>query len=135
MADTLPNGTAVLLLIESDTPGTYIALEGQGDFSRSESVAAIDVSSKDGPARRVVGGRYESSGSVSLLYKPSATAQALLKQRFRDREVIKLRVSEDGVEVEEANVLITSHNLDAPDQDRSEVSIDFEVDGEWSTVE
>lgn len=134
MADLIPNGTAILLLIESVTPGTFIALEAQGDLSISESVAAVDTSSKDSPARTVVGGRYETSGSISLLYQPSETAQARLKDQFRNRALIKLRVSEDGTSVEELNALITSHNLDAPDQDRAEVSIDFDGSGEWTAV-
>lgn len=134
MPDILPNGTGVLLLIESVTPGTYIALEGQMDASLSESVNAIDVSSKDGAAREVVGGRYEADGSVSLIYRPSATAQARLKDIFRTRDLIKIRVSEDGNEVEEADALVTSHNLDAPDQDRAEVSVDFVISGEWVAV-
>lgn len=134
MPDILPNGTGVLLLIESVTPGTYIALEGQMDASLSESVNAIDVSSKDGAAREVVGGRYEADGSVSLIYRPSATAQARLKDIFRTRDLIKIRVSEDGTEVEEADALVTSHNLDAPDQDRAEVSVDFVISGEWVAV-
>lgn len=134
MTDVLPNGTAVLLLVESATPGTFVALEGQGDLSISESVAAIDTSSKDSPARTVAGGRYETSGSITLLYKPSATAQGLLKDAFRNRELIKLRVSEDGTAVEGIDALITSHNLDAPDQDRTDISIDFEGSGEWVAV-
>lgn len=134
MPDILPNGTGILLLIESVTPGTFIALEGQMDSSLSEAVNAIDVSSKDGAAREVVGGRYEADGSVSLIYRPSATAQARLKDIFRTRDLITIRVSEDGTEVEEAEALITGHNLDAPDQDRAEVAVDFVISGEWTTV-
>jgi predicted secreted protein len=135
MPDIIPNGTGILLLIEDQTsPGTYLALEGQMDSSLSESVNAIDVSSKDGPAREVVGGRYEADGSVGLIYRPSATAAAQLKEAFRARDLIKFRVSEDGVEVEEADVLLTGHNLDAPDQDRAEVSVDFVLSGEWGEV-
>lgn len=134
MSDIIPNGTGILLLLESAVPGTFVALEAQGDLSISEAVAAIDTSSKDSPARTVVGGRYETSGSITLLYQPSETAQALLKSSFRNRELIKLRVSEDGTAVEELNALITSHNLDAPDQDRAEVSVDFEGSGEWTAV-
>lgn len=134
MPDLIPNGTAILLLVESTTPGTYIALEGQMDASLSESVSAIDVSSKDGAAREVVGGRYEADGSVSLIYRPSAIAQDRLKTAFRSRGLIKIRVSEDGTSVEEASVLVTGHSLDAPDQDRAEVSVDFTVSGDWITV-
>lgn len=130
----IPNGTDVLLLLESAVPGTFVALEAQGDLSVSESVSAIDTSSKDSPARTVIGGRYETSGSLSLLYQPSETAQALLKTKFRARTLVKLRVSEDGTAVEELNALITSHNLDAPYQDRAEVSVDFEGSGEWTAV-
>ena len=135
MPDELPNGTAVLLLVEDPgTPGTYIPLEAQGDLSLSESVGVIDTSSKDSPARTLVGGRYETSGSITLLYRPSGEAQAAIKTSFRNRTLVTLSVSEEGEEVEELEALLTSHNLDAPDQDRAEVSIEFEGNGEWTPV-
>lgn len=135
MSQELPNGTAVLVLIEDPTtPGTYIPLEAQGDLSISESSASIDTSSKDARERAVTSGRYESSGSVALLYRPSAPAQAALKASFRAGTLITLRVSEDGEQVEEAQVHITQHNLDAPDQDRAEISIEFDVNGAWELV-
>jgi TP901-1 family phage major tail protein len=135
MSDLLPNGTAVLLLVpDPDNVGQFIPLEAQGDLSINESVNAIDTSSKESPARTVQGGRYESSGSVTLLYRPSAPAQAAIKAAFRNRTLVTMRASEEGVATEECSALLTSHNLEAPDQDRAETSIEFDVSGEWSPV-
>jgi TP901-1 family phage major tail protein len=133
--EVLPNGTAVLVLVpDPGNPGQFIPLEAQGDFTQNESMGSIDTSSKDGRARTVDGGRYESSVSLSLLYRPSGTAQAAIKTAFRNATKITLRRAEEGEDIEEASALITQHNLDAPDQDRSEISIEADIDGEWTAV-
>jgi hypothetical protein len=135
MADELPNGTAGLLLLEDPgNPGTFLALEGQRDMNVDEAVGEIDTSSKDSPAMTVVGGRYDSSGSFEIIYRPSATAQTALKAAHRARNLVKMRVSEDGVEVEEADVLLTSLGREYPDQDTATSSVDFRVSGEWTAV-
>jgi hypothetical protein len=135
MADEIPNGTAGLLLLEDPlNPGTFLPLEGQRDMNVDEAVGEIDTSSKDSPAMTVVGGRYDSSGSFELVYRPSAPVQVALKTAFRARDLVSMRVSEDGVDVEEAAVLLTALNIEYPDQDTATRSVDFRVSGEWAVV-
>lgn len=135
MSDLLPNGAAALLLIDNpDSPGSFIPVEGQAALSRAETVAEIDVSSKDSPATFVAGGRYGSSGSFSFLYVPSRTTVGAVRAALRARALVTIRISEEGEEVETADVLLTNFSLDTPDQERSEVSVDFTVSGEWSPV-
>lgn len=135
MSDLLPNGAAALLLIDNPaSPGSPIPVEGQAALSLAETVAEIDTSSKDSPATTVAGGRYGSSGSFSFLYVPSRTTVAAVRAALRERALVPISISEDDEVVERAYVLLTNFSLDLPDQERSEVSVDFTVSGEWSPV-
>lgn len=127
------NGTLVLLLVNTGSEGSpiYTAAGSQRGLKRDESTAAIDISSKDSRAARALPGRYSSSLSLDGLYVPDDASFQALKAAMRDGTLIKVRVSEDGVEIEEADAVITKMSESFPDQDAATISVDLTIDGEW----
>lgn len=134
MPQTIPNGTAIILSIETATPGTFVAVGCQGDASFSESQDTIDVSCKDSRATRREAGRYDASVDLEFIYDPDDAAYALIKASVRDGTKVKLLRTEDGTAFEEASFIITKFDTDAPDQDAAKVKISADIDGEWAAA-
>ncbi len=130
------NGADVLLLVNtgSDSNPTYTAVGSQTNVKFDETVAEVDYSSKNSAATRVFGGRYGAKLTLDAVYVPDDTAYQSLKTAFRARALIRVRVEEENVEVEEADALITSLSRQAPDQEACTVAIGLTVDGEWAEV-
>lgn len=126
MADELPNGTAVLYFLDGST------IAGQRSFNRGQSVNEIDTSSKDSPAKTVVGGRYESSGSFECVYTEADFAT--VETAIQARDLVTLAKVVDGVPEVEAEVLLTSLSEEHPDQDTSTFSVEFTVSGTWDAA-
>lgn len=130
------NGSDVLLLVNTGTPTVpvYEAVGSQRDVTFEESTEEIDVSSKDGRAKRVLPGRYSSSISMDALYVPSDAAFQALQDAMRDGEMILVAREEEGVTLETANAVITNMSSAMPDQGASTISISLTIDGEWTAV-
>lgn len=130
------NGTDVLLLVNIGTElvPDFVAVGSQRGMTRVENVAEIDISSKDEAAKRILGGRYSSTMTLDGLYVPDDEAMLTLKSAVRNRELILVRMSEEGDEVEEASALVTSKSESWPDQGEATISISLSIDGEWTTV-
>lgn len=129
------NGTDVLLLVRTaEGPDVFTAVGSQRGLTREESVAEVDVSSKDSAAMRVIGGRYGATLSLDALYVPDDTAFLALKTAFRDRDLVRVRISEAGTAVEQADALITGMSETYPDQDAATITVGLRVDGEWTAV-
>jgi len=130
------NGSDVLLLVNTGTPTVpvYEAVGSQRDVSFEESTAEIDISSKDGRAKRVLPGRYSSSLSLDALYVPTDDAYLALRTAMRDGELILVAVENDGVTEETATALIANMSRAFPDQGEGTIAIDLTIDGEWTEV-
>jgi TP901-1 family phage major tail protein len=130
------NGTDILILVNTgtDQSPTYTAVGSQRGATLDETNEEIDMSSKDSRAGRVIAGRYGSTISLDGLYVPSNAAYQALVTASRAGNLIKIRVSEEGTETEEADALITTMSKEAPDQDAAVISIELTIDGEWETV-
>jgi len=130
------NGADVLLLVNtgSEVSPVYEAVGSQRDVSFEETTEGIDASSKDSRAGRVLPGRYGASVSLEHLYVADDDAYLALRTAMRDGTLIKIRRQDEGVEIEEADALITSLGTAAPDQDVMVVSCELTIDGEWSVV-
>jgi len=130
------NGANVLLLVNTgtDQAPTYTVVGSQRNLSREETTEEIDVSSKDSRAKRVLAGRYSSSLSLEALYVPSDQAYLALRDTMRNGDLIKIRIEDDSVAVEEADALITSMSEEYPDQAEATISCDLTIDGEWAEV-
>ena len=130
------NGTALLLLANTGTPGTptYEVVGSQRDATIDEADAGVDVSSKESRAARVLPGRYSSKVSMDELYVPTDAAYLALRSALRDGELILVAREEAGVVTETANVKIDSLSGKFPDQGEAAVSISMTVDGFWTEV-
>jgi TP901-1 family phage major tail protein len=130
------NGTEILLLVNTGTPAlpVYEAVGSQRDATFGETTDAIDVSSKDGRAKRVLPGRYTAEVTAEALYVYSDAAYQALKDAMRDGTMIKILRQEEGVSLEWANAVVTDLSQAAPDQDGATVSIGLAIDGEWEEL-
>lgn len=122
------NGTDILVLIEG------VVMGSQRDVTFDETTDAIDVSSKDGRARRVLPGRYASDVTFDALYVPSDTAYQSLKDAMRLGTFVTVRRQESGVALEDAEAIVTSLSDKGPDQAEATVSIGLAIDGDWVEV-
>ena len=130
------NGADILLMVNIGTEAMpqYLAVGSQRDLSREETTDEIDVSSKDGRAKRVIAGRYSSTISLDALYVPTCEAYLALRDAMRNGDLIKVRISDENTPTEEADALITSLSEEYPDQAEATVSCDLTIDGEWAEV-
>ena len=127
------NGTSILLLVNIGTPGSpsYMAVGSQRDATFGEKTNAIDVSSKDSRATRVLPGRYSADISMDALYVPSDAAYQALRDAMRNGTMIKVVREELGVAFEEAEAVVTDLSQAAPDQDGATVSVGLSIDNQW----
>ena len=129
------NGTDVLLLVNVGTEALpdYKVVGSQRGLTRVENTAEIDVSSKEERPKRVLGGRYDSTMTLDALYVPDDCYLAL-QSANRNADLILVRKSEDGVQVEEATALITSMSESYPDQEAATITVSLRIDGEWEVL-
>lgn len=130
------SGTDVLLLVNTGTPGVpvYEAVGSQRDVTFDETTEAIDASSKDSRAMRVLAGRYAASLSLEALYVWSDDGYQALRDAMRDGELILVARQDDGVTIETADALVTSMSEAFPDATEATISIDLEIDGTWTEL-
>ncbi len=130
------NGTDILLLVNTGTPlaPVYVAVGSQRDATFGETNEAIDMSSKDSRAKRVLAGRYTAEITMEALYVPSDASYQALKDALRNGTLIKVVREELGVSIEEVNAVVTDLSQAAPDQDAATVSIGLAIDGEWVEI-
>lgn len=130
------NGTDVLVYANTGTPGSpvWTVVGSQRDSKMGEAVASMDVSNKDQPQRRVLGGRYSSTLELGALFVPTDAAFGALLTNFRARTLIKVRLRWSGTDVDEGNMLITKMDREFPDQGPAVISISLELDGAWTAL-
>lgn len=122
------NGTDILLLVDGVVVGS------QRGLTVDESSDVIDVSSKEGRAMRVLPGRYQTTFSLEHLYVPSDTAYQSLRDANRNGTFVQVIRQEEGANFEEADAIVTSLSGDFPDQAEAVISVELQVDGEWTAV-
>ncbi len=130
------SGTDVLLMVNTGTAESpsYTAVGSQRGVTRDETTAEIDISSKEQREMRVLPGRYGSTMSLDALYVLDDDAFLSLQSANRNGDLILVRISEDGLETEEANALITSMSESYPDVAEATITVALRIDGAWSTV-
>ena len=122
------NGTDVLVKIGNDIIGS------QRDCTFGEKNAEIDMSSKDGRAKKVLAGRYTADITMDSLYVPNDNAYLALKSALRNGTMVTVVRQEEGSDLEEAQAIVTDLSEKAPDQAAATVSIALSIDGEWSVT-
>ena len=130
------SGTTVLIGVESATPGTFVTLAGQRDVTLDRTGDFIDASSKDSNDEEGLAGRRSSTISLDAAYIDTDASWARLKTLYETDPpaLCKVRKSEDGTDVLEADAVITSLGERHPDNDLSTVSIELRVSGGWTAV-
>ena len=128
------NGAEVLILVDTDGQGTYVAVASQMNASISESNALIDESSKDQRERKVSAGRYEATYSFDALYVVGDVAHAALKAAMRNGTKIMLREQMMGVPIEQVVAVITDMTREYPDQESATISLEAAVDGQITPI-
>ena len=130
------NGSDVLVLVNTGTPAVpvYEVMGSQRDVTFDEATEEIDVSSKDGRAKRVLPGRYSCTISFDSLWVPDDACYLALRDAMRDGELILIARQEYEVVVETADALITSMSENFPDQSEATISMSLVVDGMWTEV-
>ena len=130
------SGTTVLLGVESATPGTFVTLAGQRDLTIDRTGGFIDSSTKDENDETGIPGRRSSTISLDAAFiEDDASWLRLVLLYESDPPVLcKVRKSEDGTDVEEADAVITSLGERDPDNDLSTVAIELRVTGGWTDV-
>ena len=130
------NGSDVLVLVNTNTPAVpmYEAVGSQRDVTFDEATEAIDVSSKDSRATRILPGRYSSSLSLDALFVWTDNGYRALRDAMRDGDLILVARQDAGVTMETADALITSLSESFPDQGEATVSISMDIDDFWTEI-
>ena len=130
------NGSEVVVAVNVGTPAVpaYEEVGSQRDVTFDEATEAIDVSSKDSRAARVLPGRYSSSVSLDTLYVWTDNGYRALRDAMRDGDLILIARNDEGVTIEYADALVTSLSESFPDQGEAAVSLSLDIDGFWSEL-
>lgn len=125
MTQTLPNGSAIRVMIDGD----LIGLQRGATFE--ETTAEIDTSSKDAREMTVIGGRYASSVSLDALYVPADNGYERLKAAMRNGSLVTVIREQNDDVLESAAALVTSLSEAAPDADAATVAATLRISGAW----
>jgi TP901-1 family phage major tail protein len=130
------NGVDILLFVNVGPPlsPSWQAATGQRGATFDETTDEIDASSKDSRAKRVLPGRYGSTISMDGLYMPDEATYQAVQAAMRNGTFILVRIQEEGVDVDEANAIVTSLSRGAPDNDVATCNISLTIDGEWTPI-
>lgn len=127
------DGKNILVLAES-APDTFAAVAEQTGLSWESTTNMIEASSKDDGHTKWIAGKKDDTLSLEAAYVPGDDAYKSLKAAQANGELVVLRRSESGLEVEEAAAYVTSISGDAPDNDRATVSIEFQLNESWTEI-
>lgn len=121
-------GSDVLLVVEGEVVGS------QRDVTFTENTAAIDVSSKEERAQRVLAGRYSSEITLDALYVYDDDGYEALRLAMRNGDLVEVIRREPAGEAGDstADALVTSISDRFPDAAESTISVSLTIDGEWS---
>lgn len=133
------NGTSVLVLAQTGTDGTtgdpiYTAVGEQTNLSTESTTNMIAADSKDSGHTKWLPGKQDDTASLEALYVPSDTAYKAIETAKKNGELIYLRRSEDGVNVEEAPAYVQSISKNFPDNDNSTVTLSFQLNDFWTAL-
>ncbi|HEY8414808.1 MAG TPA: phage tail tube protein [Thermaerobacter sp.] len=133
------NGSAVLVLVQTGTDPTsgqpiFEAVAKQTNFSDETSRELIDDSAKGDDHVSHLYGRAETSAELEAAWVPNDAAFQALRQAYLNKEDVILRRTENGTDVEEARAKIENISREFPDNDRSTVTISFQLQEHWRQV-
>lgn len=129
-------GVDILILIEDPvTSGTYITVGGQRNATLSESVDTLETTHKltQGFKEFEYGfGEWTVSGDG--VYIKDDAGFVALKNAMRNKEKVKLRIKEEGEELEEGIALVTSRELEGAYDSEATYAVEFQGTGAITPV-
>lgn len=129
------SGADILLLAEDPAnPGTYLEAAKQTDLTRDKSANMIETTSKQDDHTDYIYGKKDDTVSLDALFVPNDAGQQALKDAIDNEDRIKIRRSEDGTEVEEADALVENVSETFSDNSASEFSADFQLTSTFTSV-
>jgi TP901-1 family phage major tail protein len=128
-------GVDILILVEGATPGTFITVGGQRGATLTEEAETIDITSKDSNGMQEFDYGFGSwKVKADGLYIKNEAGYALLKDKMRAKQPVKLRISEQGTPTEEGSAIITSRELEMPYDGEVTYSVEFQGSGALTEV-
>ncbi len=131
------NGTEIVVAIEdASTPGTFVVLAGQRDYTLDLTATAIDASCKDFNDAIKIPGRRDSTLTLDAAWIDTDAAYLDLQAAyFADPPtLVKVQAQKDGTPFLEADAVITSLGQRAPDNDLATTNIELSVTGGWTQL-
>ena len=122
-------GTAYLVQVNTGTEATPIwtTVGAQRDTTVDESVATIDVSSKDSAATSILPGRYNVTISFDHLYVPGQAEHTTLANAIKNRTSVQVREFINGTPSTVHKGYLTSRSSTFPDMGEAVVSVEFQA--------
>lgn len=127
------DGKNILVLADTGS-GSYAAVAEQTGLSWESTTNLIEASSKDDGHTKWIPGKQDDTLSLEAAYVPDDAAYKAISDAKKAGDLVVLRRSESGTEVEEAAAYVTTISGDAPDNDRATVSIEFQLNESWTAV-
>lgn len=140
------NGAIVLLKVNTgDSAGTFDFIGGQTNLTINETTAEIDISDKlSGRLGERTPGRATASCALDVNFLRTDPTIVYLKGKYRNRQTVEVMVFDrdnldavdsvgdiSGSDIEEAVGIITNFTETHPDQDKSTVSLEVNLSGDW----
>lgn len=132
------NGSVVLLQFRTGTaPDVYTTVAGQRGLSISRERTMIETSAKDDNDATFIGGRRSSTVSLDGLVLASDTSRAAIEAAFDASPTVNGRIRRTAIGAEaarQAEVIISSMELEFPDDEESTWTAEFQVTGPWTAT-
>jgi TP901-1 family phage major tail protein len=124
-------GVDILIKVEDPvTAGTYVTVGGQRNATLSESSETIDNTSKDsGGAYEYDYGLYGWTVSADGLYITDDAGYQELRNAMRNKNKVKIQISEKGTATKEGEALVISSELEGPYDGEVTYSVEFQGSG------
>lgn len=130
------DGASVLLMVnmgDDETPN-WTAVAEQTGLSTENSRNLIEASSKDSDHTKWIYGKQDGTVTLESLYVPNDAAFKAIEEAMNNKEVVILRRTENGEDIEEATALVSTISKEWPDNDASTCSAEFQLDEPWTPI-
>lgn len=130
------DGASVLLMVnmgDDETPN-WTAVAEQTGLSTENSRNLIEASSKDSDHTKWIYGKQDGTVTLESLYVPNDAAFKAIEEAMNNKEIVILRRTENGEDIEEATALVSTISKEWPDNDASTCSAEFQLDEPWTPV-
>lgn len=130
------DGAQVLVMVdmgEGDV-SDWQAVAEQTSLSQENTRNLIEATSKDSDHTKWIYGKKDGTLSLEKLYTPNDSAFMAIEEAMKNGEVVVLRRTENGEDIEEATALVESISKEYPDNDASTATAEFQLDEEWAPV-